>query len=107
MQNIPRNVNFPSFLCLSSWFSTTSLAVIMSVWYQNVPLVIGKLVGRFRIIFKDDRGSLEQDPSNRAILAASQYLGLTKTFTVGFKHLGFKKFQCLTLSTFNGEAEEV
>ena len=107
MQNIPRNVNFPSFLCLSSWFSTTSLAVIMSVWYQNVPLVIGKLVGRFRIIFKDDRGSLEQDPSNRAILAESQYLGLTKTFTVGFKHLGFQKFQCLTLSTFNGEAEEV
>ena len=107
MQNIPRNVNFPSFLCLSSWFSTTSLAVIMSVWYQNVPLVIGKLVGRFIIKFKDDRGSLEQDFSNQSILAESQYLGLTKTFTVGFKHLGFKKFQCLTLSTFNGEAEEV
>ena len=51
--------------------------------------------------------ALEQDFSNQSILAESQYLGLTKTFTVGFKHLGFQKFQCLTLSTFNGQAEEV
>ena len=107
MHNSTGSINFASFPSLSSWFSTISLAVKWSVWYQNVPLVIGKLVGRFIIKFKDDRGSLEQDFSNQSILAESQYLGLTKTFTVGFKHLGFQKFQCLDISTFNGEAVEV
>ena len=57
---------------LSAWFPTTSLAVITSVWYQNFPLANGKLVGRNRIKFKDDRGSLEQDFSNQSVLYKSQ-----------------------------------
>ena len=107
MQNSTGYINFASFPCLSPWFSTTSLAVIWSVGYQKFPLINGKSVGRFRIKFKDDRGSLEQDFSNRAIFAESQYLGLTKTFTVGPNHLGFQKFRCLTLSRFNGEGGDV
>ena len=104
MQNSTWYVNFASFPCLSPWFSTTSLATI---GYQNFPLVNGKTVGRFRIEFKHYWGSLEQDFSNRAIFAKSPKLPLTKTFTVGFKHLGFQKFQLLTLSTFQGQEDDV
>ena len=50
---------------------------------------------------------LDQDLSNPAILAESQYSPLTKTFTVGLKHLGFQKFQWLTLSTFQGQEDDV
>ena len=101
MPILPRFRLFPRgsrpFLWLLQW----------SVWYKNVPLVNGKLVGRFRIKFQDDQGSLEQDPSNQSVLYESQYLGLTKTFTVGFKHLGFQKFQLLKLSTFQGQEDDV
>ena len=107
MQNIPGNVNFASFYCLSPGFLTNYIVVYTSVWYQNVPLINGNEHRKTFRNFQKDLWLLQQDLSNPAILAESQYSPLTKTFTVGFKHLGFQKFQLLTLSTFQGQEDDV
>ena len=107
MQNIPGNVNFASLPCLSTVFLTRYIVVTQSVWYQNVPLINGNEHRKTLRNFQKNLWLLDQDISNRAILAESQYSPLTKTFTVGFKYFGFEEFRCLSLSTCKGQNNDV